>query len=760
MDTSEYMPMFLAEAREHLQELNLAIVRLEETPEDRPTVDEIFRIAHSLKGMSATMGFAQIAELTHHMEEVFELLRQRGGGLSREVIDTLFVCLDALSGAVDSIEADGQETLDPAPLVERLRQLVRDDAPDRRQKTGRRQPADRRKTPDRRKAPAKAKAAQPEEPEAPETIAAEAQLPAAAADDGDENTSQLADVAAAMADGTRVLHITATLDDQVLMPAVRALMLLTSIAEHGELIKSDPPQDAVEGFQGREIQAWVISQHEEEEIAAVARSVSDVATVVVSEAGHAQPNEAAADQPDDPQLADDGPDEAPAAQAAGPQDAPPQAAPAAAQPAAPAPAAGGSNHAARTVRVDAERLDALMHSMGELVIHRTAVEALTSNLEISGLQQAVQDLTRSSQALQQMVMQVRMIPVDIVFLRFPRLVRDLSNKLGKDVELKLVGKETELDRTVVDALGDPLVHLVRNAMDHGVESPEERLAAGKPKIGTVEIAARHAGGSVVIEVRDDGKGIDPQGVARKALSLGLIEEDAAADLDVRGAVELLFSPGFSMAQKTSDISGRGVGMDVVRTKIRELGGEVVLDSKLGKGTTAQIRLPLTLAIVSALLVDVAGAPFALPLDRVERTLRLSKKMVRSVAGRRMLVLEDGVLPLLEGAATFGRAPVHEHELVVIVRGEDRRLGLAVDQLVGQRELVTRPLPSVVCDGEPVSGGAVLADGRIALIVDCDALAALTLNPPVAPPVAPPAPIVVPAALPSPAATSIPDDLAA
>ena len=363
-----------------------------------------------------------------------------------------------------------------------------------------------------------------------------------------------------------------------------------------------------------------------------------------------------------------------------------------------------------------------MHQMGELVIHRTAVEALTADLEAPALQQAVQNLTRSSQALQSMVMQVRMIPVDVVFLRFPRLVRDLSSKLAKQVDLQLLGKETELDRTVVDALGDPLVHLVRNALDHGLEPPDERRAAGKPPAGKLQIAARHAGGSVVIEVSDDGRGINPEAVARKACAAGLIDSETAASLDMRGAVELLFTPGFSTAESTSDISGRGVGMDAVRAKIRELGGEVVLDSTLGVGTHAQIRLPLTLAIVSALQIDVAGAPFAIPLDRIERTLRLTDHSIRSVAGRRMLVLDDGVLPLLEGARTFGRTPSGEHELVVIVRGQDRRLGLAVDELVGQRELVTRALPPVVSDGEPVSGGAVLADGRIALIVDCDALA--------------------------------------
>jgi two-component system, chemotaxis family, sensor kinase CheA len=271
------------------------------------------------------------------------------------------------------------------------------------------------------------------------------------------------------------------------------------------------------------------------------------------------------------------------------------------------------------------------------------------------------------------------------------------------------------------------VHLVRNALDHGVESPADRLAVGKPRVGVVEIAARHAGGSVIIEVRDDGKGIDPKAVARKALAVGLIDEKTAATLDGRGAVELLFTAGFSTADTTSDISGRGVGMDVVRTKIRELGGEVVMESTLGAGTQAQIRLPLTLAIVAALQVEIAGAPFAIPLDRVERTMRLSQQVVRSIAGRRVLVLEDGVLPLLEGAESFSCGPPGEHELVVIVRGEDRRIGLTVDQLVGQRELVTRPLPAVASEGEPVSGGAVLADGRIALIIDCDALASLAMN---------------------------------
>ena len=643
MDTSEYMPMFLAETREHLEQLNLAIVRLEKNPKDPPTVDEIFRIAHSLKGMSATMGFANIAELTHAMEDVFELLRQRSTGLKTEAIDTVFACLDALSQAVESIESDGQEALDPEPLVKRLRSLVR--------------PRTREQ----------------------ELSRVGSVRPDAAALD------------AAEAAGARILHVRVKLNDDTLMPAVRAHMVLAALTEHGEVVSSNPAPDGLELFDGRQIDAWIATDHDQDSVSQAAAGVSEVATVEIAEL---DPSQVAA-APDEPQAA----------------------ATTAQQPAA----STGAHKATRTVRVDAGRLDSLMHLMGELVIHRTAVDALTAGLDVPGLHQAIQDLTRSSQALQAMVMQVRMIPVDIVFLRFPRLVRDLASKTGKEVKLELLGADTELDRTVVDAIGDPLVHLVRNAVDHGLESAEDREASGKPRHGTISLVASQAGGSVIIEVRDDGRGINPAAIGRKAASLGLIDAQAAADIDVRTAIELLFAPGFTTSEVTSDISGRGVGMDAVRAKIRQLGGEVLIDSEPGVGTAAQIRLPLTLAIVSALQVEVAGAPFAFPIDRIERTLRLSDGTVRSVAGRRMLMLDDDVLPLVDASEMYRRTATALPQFAVIIRAQDRRLAVAVDDLVGQRELVTRPLPPIVADEQPVSGGATLADGRIALIVDCDAL---------------------------------------
>ena len=648
MDTSQYLPMFLAECREHLQELNLAVVRIEEQPDDRATVDEIFRIAHSLKGMSATMGFEGMAALTHQMEDVFELLRQRTGGLARETVDVLLECLDALSGATDAIESDGAERLEPAPLIERLKGLVRDRTPVQ-----------------------------------------------AVARHGGEAAAALPDaVADALVAGQAMLHGRVTLGDDTLMPAVRAYMVIAAAADLGTVVASAPEVDHVEAFDGRLVDLWITAEVEASTLSAALASVPDVATAEVTE------------------ITGDG-----EAAVAVPVDAPVVASERA-----------DTSRAAATVRVDAERLDQLMHLMGELVVQRTQVEVLAAQAEVPGLSQAMQDLTRCSHALQAIVMQVRMIPVEAVFLRFPRLVRDLSGKLGKQVELELVGQDTELDRTVVDALGDPLVHLVRNALDHGLETPAAREAAGKPPVGKVRISARHAGGNVMITVADDGHGVDPLAVAAKAVRAGLLTHEQADGIDMAHAIELLFEPGFSTRDQADDISGRGVGMDAVRAKVRELGGEVLLTSEPGQGTTAQIRLPLTLAIMAALLVRAGGRVFGVALDRIDRTVRLADHPVRSAAGQRMLVVGDAVLPLYDAAAALGHDRADDCEFAVIVQSQERSIALAVSALIGQRELVTRPLPADVAGLAPVSGAAVLSDGEIALLVDCDALMTDTLAP--------------------------------
>jgi two-component system chemotaxis sensor kinase CheA len=331
----------------------------------------------------------------------------------------------------------------------------------------------------------------------------------------------------------------------------------------------------------------------------------------------------------------------------------------------------------------------------------------------------MQELERTSQSLRGMIMKVRMIEVDAVFARLPRLVRDVAGKLGKDVELRLSGADTELDRTVVDAIGDPLVHLVRNAIDHGFEPAAERIAAGKPATGVLEVSARHAGGGVVITVRDDGRGIDLAAVAARAREHGLTETSDA--LSLPEALDLVFRPGFSTAREASEISGRGVGMDAARDAVRALGGDIVVESESGVGTVAEIRLPLTLAITSALLVEVAGLPFAIPLDRVEWTLALADHTVRKAAGQTLLVLPDSVVPLCDAAQALAAQDGGEPEHAVIVRAGDELVALAVGELIGQGELVTRPLPAELETSRPLAAGAVLAEGAIALIVDCDAL---------------------------------------
>ncbi len=623
IDQQEYLPAFLAEAREHLQQLGLAIVRIEATPDDQVAADTIFRVAHSLKGMSGAMGFGAIAALTHAMEDVFELLRQRSGGLSPDAIDVLSACLDALETTVEQIAdgLDGDARLDPDPLVERLRRLARERTPS--QELAR------------------------------------------------EGGADLPDLTRQPVDGESLLHVAADLAEECQMPAVRAFMLFEALRAHGELVGGVPAPDLVERFAGHRVEAWVATHADASTLEESARAVGELADVRVRE-------ERTVPKPPPEPVA--------------------------------APRAGAS------VRVDAERLDELLHLMGELVQHRTTVEALAGEAvdTVPALGPAMQRLARTSQALQETVTRVRMVPVESVFLRFPRLVRDLAARLGKQVELRLQGADTELDRTVVDALGDPLVHLVRNALDHGFETPAERTAAGKPPVGVLELSARHAGGHVIVSVRDDGRGIDPALVGRVAVARGLLDAEAAAALDPAGAAELLFAPGFSTASATTDLSGRGVGMDAVRESVRALGGEVALTSVPGQGACAQLRLPLTLASIAALLVTVDELPYAIPLDRVVRTVRLDAVEVRTVRGAPLLPLDGELLPLLDAGAKRDYA-------VVLSAANGRRLALAVSSLEGQRELVTRRLPRGVSQRASAAAGAVLPDGQVALVLDCDAL---------------------------------------
>ena len=508
----------------------------------------------------------------------------------------LLECLDALSAAVESIDTTGAEAIEPEVLIESLQGLVRERTPEQQaERIGVAEPPD--------------------------------------------NLSE-------MADGRRVVQVSAILTEDVDMPSVRAYMVLAAIAGLGETLACQPAPEDVDGFTGREIDAWVVSEHTDSDLAAAAGSVPDVADVLVFEAVA----DAALDEPDD--VVD-----VPAAPAAAEAAPVPAAATAADTPAPAAAKPHAKSSGSSTVRVDAERLDQLMHYMGELVLHRTQVEALASQADVPGLAQAMQNLTRTSHALQSMVMQVRMIPVEAVFLRFPRLVRDLSTKLGKQVDLQLVGKDTELDRTVVDALGDPLVHLVRNALDHGLEAPAERergRQAGHRHAHDLRPARRrqrdhHAS-------RDDGRGIDPRRVAAKAAERGLIAgRGGRRDRHARAPSSCSSPPASRPPRSRATSPAAASGWTPSAPRSAGSAARSLMTSELGQGTSAQIRLPLTLAIMAALIVEADERPFAIPLDRIERTVRVADQAVRSVAGRRMLVLSDGVLPIVDASEQYGGA---------------------------------------------------------------------------------------------------------
>lgn len=696
----EYLGLFLDESRENLQSLNASILDLERAPEDpSEALNTIFRVAHSLKGMSATMGFDRMAGLTHRMEEVLSSLRDGHAPITTAVTDVLFACLDTLEGMVDSVSEGGDGSADTSALLDRLNAILSGDAT--------------------------------EVAEAAVQVAATATLEAptpTAEADGDEDereTVALSDYERMMVNeagerGLKVHAVRVTLEESCMLKAARSYMVVQNVEQIGELIKSEPTTEDLEreAFDLSFV-LWIASEKAEDEVTAAVLDVSEVATCEVLALAT--------------DIEDTAADEAPAASA--PVAAPP-AAPAAA-PAAPsasaAPAESGGeasgarrNKAAATVRVGTDRLDSLMNLMGEMVIHRTRLHQLSSDHELNDLRQAVEEMTRVTNDLQSLIMQVRMMPVEAVFMRFPRMVRDLAQSLGKQLELVIQGEDTELDRTVIDELGDPLVHMLRNAVDHGLETPEDRVAAGKDPTGTVRLIARHEGNSVVIEVSEDGRGIDPDGLRNLVVKKGLMSRAEVDALSDQQAIELIFLPGFSTAAVATDISGRGVGMDAVRAKISGLNGSVEIHSELGKGSRFTIRLPLTLAIIQALLVRASNDTYALPLEAIEETVVIRREDTRPVDGVDCMVLRDHIVPLLslrERLRIVGGDEEHSELSVVVVRVGSTRIGVVVDALVGQQDIVIKHLPEYLGEVIGVAGATILGDGSVALIVDVGALGA-------------------------------------
>jgi two-component system chemotaxis sensor kinase CheA len=689
------MEMFLEESREHLQSLNDGLLALENDPEEVSVVNDIFRNAHTIKGMSATMGFTKIAELTHDMENVFDLLRKEQMKVNPDIMDTLFKTIDSLEQMIESVGSGGPEdVVDITSFASKLSAL-----------------ASGKSISEAEPAPAPAAEAAP----------AAAAAPAAGASIEYSDTDKDVILEAANG-GMHAYHIKVTLATGCVLKSARTYMVMNSLDQIGEVVKSVPPAEDLEQEKfDQSFDVVVVTDSEMKSIEDTLLSISEVDTVEMTDAveeikqleapaAAAAPAEAAA-----PAASNVPATTAPTAPAAK------SAAPPAKKPAADAKKLKGG----QSVRVDIEKLDTLLNLMGELVINKVRLEQIGITHRLTELTETLEQMDRVTTDLQTVVMKVRMVPVGQVFNRFPRMVRDLAKELNKELNLTVEGEETELDRTVIDEIGDPIMHLLRNSLDHGLEHPDEREAKGKPRIGEVGLIARHEGNNVVIMVTDDGKGIDADVIRRKAVEKGMISQEEADSLDDADAVRLIFLPGFSTAEQITDVSGRGVGMDVVRSKIETLGGHVDVETKIDEGSVFKIKLPLTLAIIQALLVKVQEEMYAIPLGSIDSTINITQEDIKTVRNKEVIVLRGQIIPIIRLGDVLNVPRVNEKDnddiFVVVVHIGERKAGIVVDNLIGQQEIVIKTLGKLLAGLKVISGATVLGDGRVAMILDVSAL---------------------------------------
>ncbi|REJ16682.1 MAG: chemotaxis protein CheA [Paenibacillaceae bacterium] len=676
MDMNAYLSMFIDESNDHLQSLNENLLRLESSPEDLSIVQDIFRSAHTLKGMSATMGFEDLAHLTHEMENVLDLVRNGKLRMNSFIFDTLFKGLDALESMVQDIVGGGTGSADVSELVGVLKKIVSGEI-----------------TADSEVAAASAAAA----------------APVQQAGDIELDQFQFSVLQQSIGSGHRVLKAVVTIREDCVLKSARAYMVFNVLEQAGEVVKSQPSvQDIEQEKFDRSFTVFLISQWTSDELKQQIGSVSEIESVEVTEldadalAALSRPS-----RPSEPERKTDKPQAGAAAGSAERK----------------APASGGA--VAKTIRVDIERLDVLMNLFSELLIDRVRLEQLASEIRSNELTETVEHMSRISADLQNIVMKLRMVPVETVFNRFPRMVRDLAKSLDKKVDLIITGAETELDRTVIDEIGDPLVHLLRNSVDHGIEPVEKRLEAGKPETGTVHLRAFHSGNNVFIEIEDDGGGIRRDKVLATAVKRGIITEEQGKTMSDEEVYMLIFAPGFSTADKVSDISGRGVGLDVVKSKINALGGSVTVTSELGKGTVFSIQLPLTLSIISAMLLKLGSEKYAIPLSSIMETTVVKRSQIHNIHGNAMTEFRGAIIPVVSLAELidspdYDDSREEECEAVIIRKG-DKWAAVLVDDFIGQSDIVLKPLGKYLSGYNVISGATILGDGQVALIIDPNAL---------------------------------------
>ncbi|MED4352331.1 chemotaxis protein CheA [Schinkia azotoformans] len=678
-DISAYLGVFLDEVDEQLQILEEEVLHLEQDGENLQTIQRIFRAAHTLKGSSAAMGFDKMKELTHKVENLFDLIRNQQLQVNTDIINVIFESIDFIKALKEAILNGTIEAIDISPVVNKL-EKVKDSAGTMEDF----RPASKEEE---------------HLPHIDDVFYPEVIL----------DVYQKDIVEKAFETGFQVMAIYVSIRQDAMLKSVRAFLIQNNLKEIGEIIAAFPPPEIIEDdakFKGSLVYL-IITNATEHEAIQIVNNISDIYSVNLTKitkaslAKFVEGNKMEFSETKQEVVITSNP----------------------------------KNDAKikQTVRVDVERLEHLMNLVGELVIDQTRLADVRSRLEdrysndvdIELFSEVGNHLGQVISELQEGMMKTRMLPIEQLFNRFPRMVRDLGQKANKEIDFVIEGKETELDRNLIEEIGDPIIHLLRNAIDHGIEDPNERETTGKSRKGQVLLKASHEENHIVITISDDGSGIDPEKIKTSAIKKGQITKEEADNMSDKDLSFLIFRSGVSTARKVTDISGRGVGMDIVKSHIEKLNGLVDIDSTVGKGTTFTIKLPLTLAIIRSLLVKIGDKEFAIPLVNVQEIVRLNQHEVKTIKNQEVGVVRDRVLPLVRMHKRLGVSEIKlagtKRIFVIVIGLAEKRVGLVVDKTLGNQEIVIKPLGKYIGTPKYIAGATIMGDGKVAIILDTGAI---------------------------------------
>ncbi|MED3035588.1 chemotaxis protein CheA [Bacillus thuringiensis] len=668
---TDLLNIFFEESEEHLQSLNENVLILEQNPADMDVVGEIFRSAHTFKGMSASMEFTEMADLTHKMENVLDEIRHGNIVVHANIIDVIFECIDNLEKMVADVQQGGMGNIDVVSTKQKLEALL----------------------------------------------------------NGNVETSMEHVEQESINNDDAVSHeVHITVEQQAILKAVRAIMCIEALQNIGDIQKTVPSIEEIEADAfGFEFTVFMNTDRSEEELKQVVLHVSEIEKVVVKQGESLQEVDSTVATQEDARV-EEMIQPSVVAQVEAPIETVKQ--PVSALPTKSTAKTKNAKGENRSIRVQLEKIERLMNMFEESVIERGRIDELAQAIQNKELIEHLNRLGDISKDIQNVLLNMRMVPIETVFNRFPRMVRMLAKDLGKKIDLQITGEDTEVDKIVIDEIGDPLVHLIRNAIDHGIETVEQRRDAGKNETGTIKLEAFHSGNHVVIQITDDGNGIHKGKVLEKAIKNGVVTESEANKLTDREVFDLIFQPGFSTAEVVSDLSGRGVGLDVVKHTIHSLGGHLIIDSEEGKGSTFRIELPLTLSIIQSMLVQTNDKRYALPLGNIVEAIRIKREDIQSIQGKDVLNYRDQIIEVKHLSTVFGEKTVdeafesYESQMVpvLIVRNTHRSYGLIVNTIIGQREIVLKSLGDFFAESSNYfSGATILGDGRVVLILNPEGL---------------------------------------